>query len=175
MKKTTSTYTFDKSYITQEGNNASITIELSIDHETSTYSIKPKSGDRFDFRRSGVDSHKKWMCVLSCVQEAIEFAVEELNLVDTPKSINGCRYAIKSNYLCNVGQPMLHENCKSCHIRPGKRLIDKVSESNSWKLARHGINLQILIDELMVNDVINISNILGLTGSEVKEALYGKK
>jgi len=80
MEKIEATFWFKKPYIENSLKDATATVILIIDYRNNKYSIKPYCGtDDFEFISS---SHKwrLWKAILGAINDAIDFANNELNI-----------------------------------------------------------------------------------------------
>jgi hypothetical protein len=81
MKKLNSKYLFSTEYINDFQQRKKAEVVLEIDYISRTYDIKPFVGDKeiFIFKRSS-HNWKMWKAVLRSIDEAIDFANNELGL-----------------------------------------------------------------------------------------------
>ncbi len=83
MKKVESRFTFETDYTDAEGRTQKAEVKLKINYGAGSYSIEPSYGkDSFGFIDAS-HNWKMWKAVLSCINNAIDFANIELGIVKT--------------------------------------------------------------------------------------------
>jgi|SRR5688572_3758084 len=79
MERITGVFTFTRSF-TKNWNKDDATVKLEIDYKSKTFSITPPYGkDSFTFKQTSKD-YQKWLAILACIEDAIEFANYEIGV-----------------------------------------------------------------------------------------------
>lgn len=85
MKKLTSTFEFSLNYFDNGDNIKNAKVILTVNYESKSFSVTPgcgKRGQGFVFENNPTEINK-WKAVVKCIDDAIEFAKIELDLVLT--------------------------------------------------------------------------------------------
>jgi hypothetical protein len=87
MQKVTSIYFSRTSYKDQEDREVGVAVKLTIDYVSEEYSITPQFGKEFFlFNKATSNNWKMWKAVVQAIDNAIEFANEELGIGQEIKS-----------------------------------------------------------------------------------------
>jgi hypothetical protein len=82
MEQITGTFLFTGKYQHTTFTQQEVTVKLEIDYKSKVFSITPSyNGDKFKFSQTSKD-YKKWIAVLDCIREAIDFGNQELGVTN---------------------------------------------------------------------------------------------